>query len=286
MLKKIKICQTVIEIDSPFYPEENFYLDRFLTEDEEADIRVSCVLTDNLPEVKEKLMGDNSEITVFESENEIFRFFKMGTEGGALTVYSKGVPDCSVTNIFEKNSRTSLDCRYFWLTLSFAQLLLPRDVLFFHASFINAGGKGIIFSAPSGTGKSTQAALWEKYRNAEIINGDKTGISRSRDCFFANGLPFCGTSDICKNVSVPLSAVVLLEQAKENSITRLYGISAIEKLISNIYLDFTASEERLRCVDLLIDLLSKVPVYLFKCTADEKAVITLENELQLNTDRR
>lgn len=282
MRKKIEICQTVIEIDSPFYPEENFYLDKFLNENNTADIRVSCVLTDKLPEVKEKLAGENGNITVFENEDTVFRFSKMGTQDGALTVYSKDIPDSSVTHIVEKNSKVMLDQRYFWQTISLAQLLLPRDVLFFHASFINADGKGIIFSAPSGTGKSTQAALWQKYRNAEIINGDKTGISRYNNRFFANGLPFCGTSDICKNVSVPLTAVVLLEQAKENSITRLQGISAIEKLLSNIYLDFTAAAERLRCVDLLIDLLLKVPVYLLKCTADENAVITLENELQIN----
>ncbi len=55
----------------------------------------------------------------------------------------------------------------------FSSALLYRDCLTFHCSYILHQNRAILFAAPSGTGKSTQAALWEKYRGAEIIIGDR-----------------------------------------------------------------------------------------------------------------
>jgi hypothetical protein len=172
-----------------------------------------------------------------------------------------------------------MDSRYMWLTIALSQLMLNQNVLFFHSSFIDYKGKGILFSAPCGTGKSTQAFLWEKHRNARIINGDKAGVSLKDGVVYANGVPFCGTSNICKNVTVPLNAIVLLEQAKENQIIRLKGAHALQMLMKNIYLDMIAPDEQRKCVDLLIDIMAEVPVYLLKCTPDEQAVESLEKVL-------
>ena len=137
-----------------------------------------------------------------------------------------------------------------------------------------------MFSAPCGTGKSTQAELWRVHKGAEIINGDKAGVSVDADGVNAHGLPFSGTSGICKNRSMPLKAIVLLGQAKENRIRRLNGAEAVMSLMSNVYLDFIAPEETQRCVDLLIELLKKVPVYRLDCTPDEQAVEKLASELK------
>ena len=49
-----------------------------------------------------------------------------------------------------------------------------------HASVINWKDKGILFSAPSGTGKSTQADLWKKYEGAKVINGDRALIRKRK----------------------------------------------------------------------------------------------------------
>ena len=64
--------------------------------------------------------------------------------------------------------------------LGLETLLLKYDGLLLHSSFIRWRGEGILFSAPSGTGKSTQADLWVKYEDAEILNGDRAGTSLLR----------------------------------------------------------------------------------------------------------
>ena len=48
-------------------------------------------------------------------------------------------------------------------------IFLHFSTLFLHASQVVVEDRGIVFSAPSGTGKTTQARLWEKHKNAKIV---------------------------------------------------------------------------------------------------------------------
>lgn len=101
------------------------------------------------------------------------------------------------------------------------QLLLQHNRLMLHASFIKYEGKGILFSAPSGMGKSTQAELWRSIRGAEVINGDRAALGCEGGEWTAWGIPYAGTSGIYRNEKALLSAIVVLGQAKENRIRRL-----------------------------------------------------------------
>ena len=92
--------------------------------------------------------------------------------------------------------------------------MLQKDSFILHSAYIRHRGRAILFSAPSGTGKSTQASLWAQYAGAEIINGDRALLQKVQDCWMARGWPVCGTSGICQNADARLSAVVLLRQAK------------------------------------------------------------------------
>ena len=91
---------------------------------------------------------------------------------------------------------------------------------------------------------------------------------------------FCG---ICKNRDLPLKAIVLLSQGKENAAKHLTGVEALQGVIKNIYLDLLAPMEKQMCIDFVIELLSSVPVISLQCTPDERAVEELEKFLkQLN----
>ena len=78
-------------------------------------------------------------------------------------------------------------------------MLMKKGVGIIHCSFIEHNGKAILFVGDKQVGKSTQAALWNKYENTDTINGDRAAISYDNGIFYANGIPFCGTSKICKN---------------------------------------------------------------------------------------
>ena len=164
----------------------------------------------------------------------------------------------------------------FWIAAQFPQLLLHHGAVMFHASYIDAGGQGILFTAPSQTGKSTQAELWRMYRGAEILNGDKAGVTPGPEGAVVHSLPFSGTSGICKNRSLPLRAVVVLSQAPENTVRRLGPAEAAASLCGNIFADKLVQEEWTMALNLLLDLIACVPVYHLACTPDVRAVEILK----------
>lgn len=144
---------------------------------------------------------------------------------------------------------------------------------------IEYAGGAVLFSAPSGTGKSTQAALWARHRGAHIRNGDKAGVRVLPDGVRAYGVPFAGTSGICERFSLPLRAVVLLRQSPVNTVTRLYGVRAATALLPNVFLSTAVPEEHQRLLELAFALAAAVPVLSLGCTPDVRAVETLEAAL-------
>ena len=167
---------------------------------------------------------------------------------------------------------------FFWPGVSLPQLLLPFRTLVFHASYIGCDGGAVLFTAPSGTGKSTQAELWRVHRGARVLNGDKAAV-RLCGAPTAHGMPFSGTSGICENVSLPLRGIVVLAQAKENSVRRLGPSAAVAALCPNIFADQSIAEEWRAALNLLLDLAASVPVYALSCTPDERAICALEQEM-------
>ena len=168
--------------------------------------------------------------------------------------------------------------KYLWAGVALQYILIHNHHLIFHASYIKVNEKGIIFVAPSGTGKSTQADLWKEHRGAEIINGDKACIHVSNKPT-VHGIPFDGTSGICKDVSCPLAGIVVLEQAQDNSVERLRPALAISSLFSNVFVDRSVPSEWNMTLELIMKLIEYVPIYHLKCKEDEGAVHVLEEAL-------
>lgn len=151
--------------------------------------------------------------------------------------------------------------------------------LFLHASQISYKGKGVLFAAPSGGGKSTQAKLWNKYRNAEIICSDRTLIRKRKDEWYTYGYPLDGSEPIRSNKITSLGCVVLLKTGTENFIQELTAGKAITLMMRQVVMDCWSGKARQKAMELIISLLEDIPVFLLVCTPDEYAVKTLEKEL-------
>lgn len=172
-----------------------------------------------------------------------------------------------------KDVRTMVwDTQYLLNMIGIEKILMRQQALILHASFIKWGEKGILFSAPSGTGKSTQADLWQKYLGAEIINGDRAGIRKKDGVWRAYGLPYAGSSKIYRNESALLSAIVVLEQAEENSICPLGHTEAVVRLLPEFSLHRWDATFMNQAMDLITEIVENVPVYLLKCRPDKRAV--------------
>lgn len=159
-------------------------------------------------------------------------------------------------------------------------LIVSTGGFLLHASCICHNGEAILFTAASGTGKSTQASLWQQLRGAEIINGDRCVVKRGENGFEACGIPFSGSSGICKSRRMPLRAIVCLDQAPKTTIARLNALRAFRLIWAGCSYHTWNSDDISRCSDTVMEAVSRIPIFYLACTPDESAVIALEQALE------
>lgn len=159
------------------------------------------------------------------------------------------------------------------------RVLAEHGGVVLHSSYVlTKQGEAVLFSAPSGTGKSTQAELWRKFAGARVINGDRALI-KAENGVTANGILFSGTSGINENVTAPLRAIVLLRQCGKNELRRVSGKEAFMRLLPQCSY-YPEEEENLRLVTgILADVISAVPIYDFGCVPEKSAVTALNEVL-------
>jgi len=132
---------------------------------------------------------------------------------------------------------------------------------------------GYIFTAPSGTGKTTHVRLWEKYlgSDAEIINGDKPILEVKEDEIVAYGTPWAGKERLQKNTCVPVRGICFLRQSEINTIHKLSKKEALLLLLPQIYI-MSDSQKAGKTLELFSEVLERIPIYEFRCNISEQAV--------------
>lgn len=160
--------------------------------------------------------------------------------------------------------------------LGLEKVMIDADSLILHSAYMCYDNTAVLFSAPSGTGKSTQANLWEKYRGTYTVNGDKSLLIREEDGWYANGWPICGSSGICRNEAYPIRTIVILKQAKENKVYPLKGVKALRPVMEQITINTWDSTYQIKAMDQIEKLLAEVPIYCLECDISEDAVECLE----------
>ena len=149
---------------------------------------------------------------------------------------------------------------------------VQKKILYLHSSLIEYHDHGLMFLGPSGIGKTTQAELWNQYRDALIINGDVVFVQETENAFLGWGTPWHGSSPYCENTSVPVHAMIVLKQAPENSIRELTGFEKVTAVSNNVFYPRWLENGMELCLETLDHLLTKIPVYELSCRPDEDAV--------------
>jgi hypothetical protein len=159
-----------------------------------------------------------------------------------------------------------------FLIQAFYTHAVQRHMIQLHSSIIEHNGRGLMFLGPSGIGKTTQAELWNKYRDALIINGDIVFVQETEEAFLGWGTPWHGSSPYCENTSVPVHAMIVLKQAPENSIRELTGFEKVSAVSNSVFYPQWLENGMELCLETLDHLLRAVPVYELCCRPDEDAV--------------
>jgi hypothetical protein len=167
-----------------------------------------------------------------------------------------------------------------WLaSMAMERMLLPHGRMILHASAVIWRGKAYLFVAPSGGGKSTQAALWEQ-TGAEILNGDKVILCKKNGSWLACGSPIAGSSKIYKNKCAPVAAIMLVQKAPENQLTPVPQRESFLNLYSNAVKSGWDQAFNCRLLDIVEDIAKEIPVYRLSCTPNLQAVDCAQRNLK------
>ena len=149
-----------------------------------------------------------------------------------------------------------------------------------HASCVQYENYAYLFSANSGTGKSTHTHLWlKKFPSAEILNDDKPAIRYIDGKFYAFGTPWSGKFDESINTKTEIAGITFLSRGENNEIERVDG--------NTVTMDFINQTVRpsnknymLQFMEILDKVLTEVPIYRFKCNMSLEAVETSYNAMR------
>lgn len=153
--------------------------------------------------------------------------------------------------------------------------IIRRGGFFLHCSCLKYKGKAIIFTAPSGTGKSTHADLWMKHFGdaVEMINDDKPLVREQEDGFVIYGTPWRGKHNRGANISAPVGAVFFLAQAPDNSTEPVDSFTALSLLMQQTVIPHS-KEDTSALLEMLGRLIEQVPMYRLYCNISDEAVTT------------
>ena len=239
--RKYKIADKVVEVTS-IYNEVHEYCSDYLT-DENADYSVSLTQAD-IDYEREKSARED------EIEGIPIRHFP-DSYLEELAVYRK-----------------------------IAEQMISYDTILFHGSVIAVDGIGYLFTAKSGTGKSTHTRLWREYfgDRAVMVNDDKPLLKITDSGVTAYGTPYNGKHRLGTNTSVPLKALCILTRSAENHIEPITREQAYTMLLQQVYrpADMLKMAKTLELVDRLAD---SVKLYRFGCNMDISAAETAYNTI-------
>lgn len=262
----------------PFYMQENAQKEQCLFE---------CVVCDELEHIQGTKVYSGLEYDVIRRrDNQYIRLFKDHKEGDLVYAVSQSMPESgkAVISVLKGNEYHFDDTNNSFFHTGWEQFLIQRNRLILHASLLNTQFGGLVFSGPSGIGKSTQAGLWEEYEGAEQINGDRPILYKKENVWMGYGSPYAGSSKCYVNKGVPVRAIMLLAQGEDCRIMPLRKSEAFREIFRNCTVYSWDREFVERVITLVTELVSDIPIYRLICTPDQRAVEAVKELLKKESE--
>ena len=242
MIKKYKMADKVIEVTS-IYDRVHEYCKDYLT-DEKADFSIEITPDD----IKYEKQKSDSEYAY------------------------EGLP---LPNFSEELLEETAGYR------KIAEKMPDYDTVVFHGSVIDVDGQAYLFTARSGTGKSTHTRLWREYLGdrAVMVNDDKPMLRITDSGVIAYGTPYNGKHRLGTNISVPLRAMCILTRGEKNSIAGISKSAAYDMLLQQVYRpkDPLQMAKTLKLVDKFAE---NVLLYKLVCNMDISAAEVAYNAMK------
>ncbi|MBP3503561.1 MAG: hypothetical protein J6K18_00340 [Bacilli bacterium] len=196
-------------------------------------------------------------------------------------------PDISIELTMEKleeikkryNHLNLEEIEYIFLGQLFYRHILKYNGILLHSSCVVKDNQAYLFSAPSGTGKSTHTNLWlEEFKDAYILNDDKPAIIFKDNTLYAAGTPFSGKHDISKNLLVPIKGICFIERSLNNWIKEISSKQAIFEILNQTE-RIPYENDMTLILSHIENIVKNTKIYKMGCNISIDAVYTSFNEM-------
>ncbi len=161
---------------------------------------------------------------------------------------------------------------FYSLGADLSQQMLNYEAVCLHASAVVYKGFAYLFSAPSGTGKSTHTRAWLKVfgSQAKILNDDKPIIRLSENSAVVWGNPWQGKDNVGYNGHAQAGGICILRRGDKNFIQKLSPKNAAAEILSQTLIpeDDELLEKELRIIEAILRV---TPVWKMECTPTSEA---------------
>ena len=270
---KVNLCQFYNEAEEEYNSSVSYYIVsclamKFVYRFAEREIEIQSLF----PDVQEMCAGYRSEYPTDFSVQTTQADIEFERDKSAREDEIEGIP---IRHFSDAYLETLAVYR------KIAEKMPDYDTVLFHGSAVCVDGEGYLFTAKSGTGKSTHARLWREFlgSRAVMINDDKPLIRMGEGKAVAYGTPWDGKHRLSSNIAVPLKAVCILERAAENRIREVTRSEALPMLVQQTYrpMDAAAMGKTLNLIDRLA---GSVKLYRLGCNMSIEAAKVAYNAMK------
>lgn len=151
--------------------------------------------------------------------------------------------------------------------------LLDKNIILFHGSVVSVDGIAYLFTAKSGTGKSTHTRYWCEYfkDRAIMVNDDKPLLEIKDDGVIVYGTPWDGKHHLSNNTKVKLKSICILNRGDTNCVTKVNSSDVYSILLQQVYKPINSVDGMHKTLDLIDKLCKMVEFYSMNCTMNIEA---------------
>lgn len=222
-----------------------------------------------------------NDIVIFRKEERETRLLAIGNLNACYALYQEKDERNADIYFIEGLKRELQTDTLFISCLCLERLLSARGCYILHCAFLDYRGQAILFSGPSGIGKSTHAALWCRHiPDTRVLNGDRALLCPvPNGGYEITGWPVCGSSGICHNERHPLKTIVFIEQAPDNAIRPQTVLKHFKALCSQVTINWWNPKLTRKALDDLLVLTGQTSISTYACNMNPEAAFTLHRYL-------
>lgn len=286
----LRIAGINLELEGCIYDYVRYRLRDYISEGGDAQIKISYEECADIITPSGKQVAKNGYRVFLVDNGYYINYDILENPCGntALIKADSGWSDISASlSDVESYGGASLSIRCFnMIGEIFKYALIARNGFVVHSSSVSYKNNGILFSAPSGTGKSTHTGLWERVYgdDVKIINDDMPAVRKTDGVWSLCGTPWSGKSERNTNECVPLKAFVFLERGEKNELIKIPSDRAVFLILNQTLLPVYKKLMN-QAMDNISDALSAVPCYILKCNISEEAPLIVKEGV-FNEDKQ